>query len=195
MACTSKIFQTVDNRHMNRHLDYLYAGPTVNFVDLQTTPQIGRRLQILTHIVECINNHGELPLDCVVPTPETEVLFGGGKGSKTVRGMRMKSATKRASKELELTSVARAGEKWVKTFERGTDHLSATLPRPICHTLHCPSVLSLRLGLHPMLPPPASPPQPKTLNQVKCSISATTKTPSLLLHHREMRQNVLARGK
>ena len=120
MACTSKLLQTVDNRHLNRHVDYLYAGPTVNFVDLQSTPQIGRRLQALSHLVECVNNLGEFPLDCVVPTPETELLFGQGKGCKLVRGMRMKSETARASRELELTSSSRASEKWLKSFRRGT---------------------------------------------------------------------------
>jgi len=120
MACTSKLLQTVDNRHLNRHLDYLYAGPTVNFVDLQSTPQIGRRLQALAHLVECVNNLGEFPLDCVVPTPETELLFGQGKGCKLVRGMRMKSEAARASREIKLTSRSRASEKWLKSFRRGT---------------------------------------------------------------------------
>jgi hypothetical protein len=119
MACTSKLLQTVDNRHLNRHLDYLYSGPTVNFVDLQSTPQIGRRLSALAHLVECVNNLGEFPLDCVVPTPETELLFGQAKGSKLVRGMRMKSEASRASQELNLTSSSRASEKWLKSFRRG----------------------------------------------------------------------------
>jgi hypothetical protein len=119
MACTSKILQTVDNKHLNRHLDYQYAGPTVNFVDVQTTPQVGRRLQTLSYFAQCINNFGEFPLDCVVPTPETELLFGQGKGCKLVRGMRMKSGTKRVSRELELTSELRSAEKWLKNFDRG----------------------------------------------------------------------------
>ena len=118
MACTSKLLQTVDNKHLNRHLDYQYSGPTVNFVDLQTTPQIGRRLQILSHFVECINNFGEFPLECVVPTPDTELLFGHGRGSKLVRGMRMKRGGHRVARELELTSTARSAEKWLKSFQR-----------------------------------------------------------------------------
>jgi hypothetical protein len=120
MACTSKLLQTVDNKHLNRHLDYQYAGPTVSFVDVQTTPQIGRRLQILSHLVECINNFGEFPIDCVVPTPETELLFGNGRCGKLVRGMRMKSGDQGASREIELTSSLRAAEKWLKNFKRGT---------------------------------------------------------------------------
>ena len=123
MACTSKILQTVDNKHLNRHLDYQYAGPTVNFVDVQTTPAIGRRLQMLAHFAECINNYGEFPLDCVVPTPETELLFGQGKGCKLVRGMRMKSSPQRVARELELTSTTRSAEKWLKNFHRGTIHI------------------------------------------------------------------------
>jgi hypothetical protein len=120
MACTSKVLQTVDNRHLNRHEDYLHAGPSIHFVDLQDTPQIGRRLQALGHFVECINNLGEFPLDCVVPTPETELLFGQGKSCKTVRGMRMKNAEKRISRTAPLTSTtARSGEKWLKSFRRG----------------------------------------------------------------------------
>jgi len=119
MACTSRLLQTVDNRHLNRHLDYMYSGPGVHFVDLQTTPQIGRRLSSIAHLVSCINNLGELPLDCVVPTPETELLYGQGKACKTVRGMRMKNSTARASREVELSSVARSGEKWLKSFKRG----------------------------------------------------------------------------
>jgi hypothetical protein len=128
MACTSKILQTVDNKHMNRHLDYQYAGPTVNFVDVQTTPQIGRRLQTLAYFAQCINNFGEFPLDCVVPTPETELLFGQGKGCKLVRGMRMKVGIKRVSRELELTSTLRAAEKWLKNFDRGTTSTSHCYP-------------------------------------------------------------------
>ena len=120
MACTSKILQTVDNKHLNRHLDYQYAGPTVNFVDIQNTPAIGRRLQMLAHFAECINNFGEFPLDCVVPTPETELLFGQGKGNKLVRGMRMKSSSHRVTRELELRSKTRAAEKWLKSFNRGS---------------------------------------------------------------------------
>jgi hypothetical protein len=120
MACTSKVLQTVDNKHLNRHLDYQYAGPTVNFVDVQTTPAIGRRLQMLAHFAECINNFCEFPLDCVVPTPETELLFGQGKGNKLVRGMRMKSCPQRVARELELTSTTRAAEKWLKNFSRGS---------------------------------------------------------------------------
>jgi hypothetical protein len=134
MACTSKLLQTVDNKHLNRHLDYLYAGPTVNFVDLQSTPHIGRRLQILAHFVECINNLGEFPLDCVVPTPETEILFGRGKGSKLVRGMRMKTPVQRVSRELELTSTARCEEKWLKSFRRGEPRpRPRPRPRPVYH--------------------------------------------------------------
>ena len=128
MSCTSKLLQTVDNKHLNRHLDYLYAGPTVNFVDMQSTPHIGRRLQILSHFVECINNLGEIPLDCVVPTPDTEVLLGHGKGSKLVRGMRMKTPEQRASRELELTSTSRSGEKWLKSFRRGKLHFQPAIP-------------------------------------------------------------------
>jgi hypothetical protein len=119
MACTSKLLQTVDNKHLNRHLDYQYAGPTVNFVDLQTTPQIGRRLQMISHFVECINNFGEFPIDCVVPTPETELLFGQGRSCKLVRGMRMKTLTERATREIELNSSLRSAEKWLKNFDRG----------------------------------------------------------------------------
>jgi hypothetical protein len=120
MACTSKVLQTVDNRHMNRHEDYLYSGPSIHFVDLQDTPAISRRLQVLSHFVECINNFGEFPFDCVIPTPETELLFGQGKGCKTVRGMRMKNTANRATREVPLTS-SRAGneEKWLKSFKRG----------------------------------------------------------------------------
>ena len=127
MACTSKLLQTVDNKHLNRHIDYQYAGPTVNFVDLQTTPQIGRRLQILSHFVECINNFGEFPLDCVVPTPETELLFGQGKGCKLIRGMRMKSPPQRVAREIELTSTTRSAEKWLKNFHRGDTHPSVVV--------------------------------------------------------------------
>ena len=116
------MLQTVDNKHLNRHLDYMRAGPTVNFVDLQTTPQVGRRLQAVGHVVECINNLGEFPLDCVVPTPQTELLFGKGKSSKLVRGMRMKNQTQRAEREPDVMTAdtdARFAEKWVKNFRRG----------------------------------------------------------------------------
>ena len=122
MACTSKLLQTVDNKHLNRHVDYLYSGPTINFVDLQTTPQIGRRLQILAHLIECINNFGEFPMDCVVPTKETEIVFGSGRANgKLVRGMRMKNSDKKVSREVELVSAqpARAAERWLKNFNRG----------------------------------------------------------------------------
>jgi hypothetical protein len=120
MACTSKVLQTVDNRHLNRHLDYLHSGPSIHFVDLQDTPSIGRRLQALGHFVECINNFGEFPLDCVVPTPETELLIGYSRGGKTVRGMRMKNPEATVSRTVKLTSTtARAGEKWLKSFKRG----------------------------------------------------------------------------
>ena len=133
MACTSKLLQTVDNKHLNRNIDYQYAGPTVNFVDLQTTPQIGRRLQILSHFVECINNFCEFPLDCVVPTPETELLFGQGRGCKLVRGMRMKISKQLVAREIELTSTARSAEKWLKNFHRGdTTQPDCLLP---CHRL------------------------------------------------------------
>jgi hypothetical protein len=128
MACTSKLLQTVDNKHLNRHLDYQYAGPTVNFVDVQTTPQIGRRLQMLSHFAECINNFGEFPIECVVPTPETELLFGQGRSGKLVRGMRMKSSTQGASREIELTSSLRSAEKWLKNFNRGKKQ-----PDLLCH--------------------------------------------------------------
>jgi hypothetical protein len=126
MACTSKTLQTVDNAHLNRHLDYLYAGPTINFVDLQITPQIGRRMQILSHFVECINNLGEYPLDCVVPTPETELVFKQGRSNRLVRGMRMKNTTHAVSRELKLVSAARSDEKWLKSFNRATDSTTAT---------------------------------------------------------------------
>jgi hypothetical protein len=124
MACTSKLLQTVDNKHLNCHLDYMRAGPTVNFVDLQTTPQIGRRLQIMGHLVQCMNNFGEFPLDCVVPTDETELVFGVGRSNKLVRGIRMKVAPKavnrsRLAREVELTSSDRVREKWLKSFTRG----------------------------------------------------------------------------
>jgi len=121
MACTSKLLQTVDNKHLNRHLDYMYSGPTINFVDLQTTPQIGRRLQIIAHLVECMNNFGEFPLDCVVPTHETEIVMGSGRGGKLVRGMRMKNPDKKVARELELVSGqdARATERWIRDFNRG----------------------------------------------------------------------------
>jgi hypothetical protein len=123
MACTSKLLQTVDNKHLNRHMDYMYSGPTINFVDLQTTPQIGRRMQILAHIVECINNFGEFPLDCVVPTKETEIVMGSGRGGKLVRGMRMKNPDKKVAREVELVSThgTRAAERWLKDFNRGID--------------------------------------------------------------------------
>jgi hypothetical protein len=119
MSCTSKILQTVDNRHLNRHVDYMHSGPTVNFVDLEDSPQIGRRLQALAHFVECINNFGEFPVDCVIPTPETELLFGQGKACKTVRGMRMKNPKPLLSRDMSINSNARAGEKWLKSFRRG----------------------------------------------------------------------------
>lgn len=120
MACTSKVMQTVDNRHLNRHTEYLYSGPSIHFVDLQDTPAIGRRMQALSHFVECMNNFGEFPLDCVVPTPETELLFGEGKGCRTVRGMRIKNVESRVQRDAPLTSSkARAGEKWLKNFRRG----------------------------------------------------------------------------
>ena len=124
MACTSKLLQTVDNKHMNRHQDYMYSGPTINFVDLQSTPQIGRRLNIVSHLCECINNYGEFPLDCVVPTPETEIVMGSGRGGgKLVRGMRMKNPDKRLAREAELVSEedSRGAEKWLKNFNRGID--------------------------------------------------------------------------
>jgi hypothetical protein len=130
MACTSKLLQTVDNRHLNRHLDYMYSGPGVHLVDLQTTPQIGKRLSNVAHIVSCVNNLGELPLDCVVPTPETELLYGQGKGCKTVRGMRMKNSISRASRDVELSSVARSGEKWLKSFKRGYSHFRLHISTP-----------------------------------------------------------------
>jgi hypothetical protein len=123
MACTSKLLQTVHNHHLNSHQDYQYSGPTINFVDLQTTPQVGRRLQILSHIVECINNFGEFPLDCVVPTKETEIIMGTGRGGKLVRGMRMKNPDKKVAREVELTSTntSRGVERWIKSFNRGID--------------------------------------------------------------------------
>ena len=122
MACTSKLLQTVDNKHMNRHQDYMYSGPTINFVDLQSTPQIGRRLEIAAHLVECINNFSEFPLDCVVPTPETEIVMGSGRGGgKLVRGMRMKNPDKTLAREAELVSTedTHGAEKWLKNFNRG----------------------------------------------------------------------------
>lgn len=122
MACTSKMLQTVDNKHLNRHLDYMRSGPTVNFVDMQTTPQLGRRLEAVGHIVECINVLGEFPLDCVVPTPQTELLMGKGKSSKLVRGVRMKNQTQRAEREPDVMTAetdARHAEKWLKNFRRG----------------------------------------------------------------------------
>jgi hypothetical protein len=129
MACTSKLLQTVDNRHLNRHLDYMYSGPTLNFVDLQTTPQIGRRLNILASLVESINNFGEFPLDCVVATPETELLFGAGRNSKLVRGMRMKNSEPCSGpREVKLTSADRPVEKWLKRFRRGTSFISNPKP-------------------------------------------------------------------
>ena len=122
MACTSKLLQTVDNKHLNRHLDYMYTGPTINFFDLQTTPQLGRRLEILEHLVECLNNYGEFPLDCVVPTPETEIVLGSNRGGKLVRGMRMKNPGKKVTRRVDLVSgqEARAAERWLKDFNRGT---------------------------------------------------------------------------
>lgn len=120
MACTSKVLQTVDNEHLNRHLDYMHSGPTINFVDLQDTPSTGRRLQALGHLVECINNFGEFAADCVVPTPETEIVFGQGKASKTVQGMRMKNDVHVPRREEASVSPEDAGNKWLKSFRRGT---------------------------------------------------------------------------
>ena len=31
MACTSKLLQTVDNKHLNRHMDYMYSGPMMAY--------------------------------------------------------------------------------------------------------------------------------------------------------------------
>jgi hypothetical protein len=118
MACTGKILQTVDNKHLNRHLDYLYAGPTINFVDLQCTPQIGRRMEILAHLVECMNNHGELPMDCVVPTRQTEILFGQNKSNRLVRGMRIKHSLQSVSRSI-APEDARVDERFLKSFRRG----------------------------------------------------------------------------
>ena len=139
MACTSKLLQTVDNKHLNRHLDYMYTGPTINFVDLQTTPQLGRRLEILAHLVECMNNYGEFPLDCVVPTKETEIVIGSNRGGKLVRGMRMKNPGKKVQRKVDLVSGqdARAAERWLKDFERGRIVVYwHTIHHTIHHTTH-----------------------------------------------------------
>ena len=131
MACTSKVLQTVDNKHLNRHTDYLYGGPTVNFVDLQLTPHVGRRMQALAHLTECMNNYGEFPMDCVVPTPHTEILFGQGKSNRLVRGMRMKNSTQRVSKSIDFASDCPSGEKWLKSFRRSvTDDQNAGVQDP-----------------------------------------------------------------
>jgi len=160
MACTSKLLQTVDNRHLNRHLDYQYSGPTINFVDLQGTPQIGRRLQILAHLVECMNNFGEFPLDCVVPTPETEIVMGSGRSGKLVRGMRMKNPDKKVAREVELVSTqhGRATERWLRDFNRGfyptnlhIDTVHNTCSKKVYKVVSCTVIIFHNIVIHSTL--------------------------------------------
>jgi hypothetical protein len=70
-----------------------------------------------------MNNYGEFPLDCVVPTKETEIVIGSNRGGKLVRGMRMKNPDKKVQRKVDLVSGqdARAAERWLKDFNRGID--------------------------------------------------------------------------